>query len=152
MEYFDELNGAKVRDKEAREEIEALKNAGGGKLYMHLYTLRSHLSANGMTGKYFSKSNQPLTTLFRLDNPEDGAVDIAKLKNIIKQTIWERYFDADYEYVVPIVSIDDGYIYDITGVGVMVGQTDPSCVNSYVEVGVDYAVDFEILDEQIMEV
>lgn len=35
MEYFDEVNGAKVRDKEARADIEALKNAGGGKLYFH---------------------------------------------------------------------------------------------------------------------
>ena len=35
MEYFDELNGAKVRDTEAREEIAKLKEGGGGKLYRH---------------------------------------------------------------------------------------------------------------------
>lgn len=140
------LNGYELIDEQARAEIAKLKEGGGGKLYMHRYKIFSFLTGNGLEGKYFSTSNQPLTTLFSPDNPEDGTVDIAKLKNIIIQTIWERYEDGNYIDVVPVVNVIDDFIYRISGIGVEVGQTYPEYVMAQLEVSYVYGADFEITE------
>ena len=93
MEYFDEINGAKVRDTEAREEIAKLKE-GGGALFKHFWLLQDQTSGTHLSGYYLDKNSDTIPEQVELAG---GMLDLEKLFNQydVDLEIKNKFFESE---------------------------------------------------------